>query len=360
MQEKQPSELLERDIRQLLIEGPSAEVVCEKLIEKYGNTALTRAEFEILSVFFLRVGNYIKLNELLTRAVSRNLAIPWGHYCESIFSSTQIIPGQVKTALIEGATEQRQLHELSRSHFLDQFDESLPTKRKERRELQQKKHLEKKQEMLIQAETLRSQGLYENEGKLLERMRRFFPDDPEVAKQLNKRKQQLALGVLNDSQAVPETKKTRRKPPSRIEKLDPESLKILSTVLQRMNEALGEIGDEELKKDFMIAHLMWENYEASLSFMPELENTQSAEWLRLELLLAARRYVDLLNELIIVESKWSKDPEATFGILYLRAQALWGLGQSVPALKILESIQAVRPNYRACSALLAEWREELL
>jgi hypothetical protein len=58
-----------------------------------------------------------------------------------------------------------------------------------------------------------------------------------------------------------------------------------------------------------------------------------------------------------MEIKYISDPETTFAVSYLRAQALQGLGQHGSALEIMQSIVRVRPNYRSAHSLILEWTE---
>ncbi|HRO68156.1 MAG TPA: hypothetical protein PL182_11375, partial [Pseudobdellovibrionaceae bacterium] len=70
------------------------------------------------------------------------------------------------------------------------------------------------------------------------------------------------------------------------------------------------------------------------------------------------RLVELLHELARVELLQSEDSETFFATAYLRAQALWGLGQKHAAIEVMESLLASRPQYRSGLSLLSLWREQ--
>jgi hypothetical protein len=101
---------------------------------------------------------------------------------------------------------------------------------------------------------------------------------------------------------------------------------------------------------------MWQNHSAALGFIDRTQITKSTRWLRAEILIHARRFVDLLEELDELELLFAHDPESTSSVIYLRAQALWGLDQRALAISMMESLVKSRLHYRSADALLAEWK----
>ena len=88
------------------------------------------------------------------------------------------------------------------------------------------------------------------------------------------------------------------------------------------------------------------------------ETNSSTRWLKLELLLCNRRFVEALDLALELEIAEADDPETTFAINYIRAQAFWGLGQKDQALALIESLSRVRPNYRSIHSLKHKWSLE--
>jgi hypothetical protein len=107
--------------------------------------------------------------------------------------------------------------------------------------------------------------------------------------------------------------------------------------------------------DFAVAAYMLESFEDALSLLSFSEETESLIWFRMEVLLKCRRFVELLTDLAKIEILFAHDPETFFATAYLRAQAMWGLGQKHTAIEVLEGLLAARPHYRAASALLSIW-----
>jgi hypothetical protein len=81
----------------------------------------------------------------------------------------------------------------------------------------------------------------------------------------------------------------------------------------------------------------------------------AADWLRLDLLIAARLFVDALTEAQTLESRYASDPEATFATAYARARALKGLGQTELAIDLMRGLVRVRPGYKSAQSFLMDW-----
>jgi thioredoxin-like negative regulator of GroEL len=134
-----------------------------------------------------------------------------------------------------------------------------------------------------------------------------------------------------------------------------------STADEEMLEQFLQEGEKasyahrEFAFDLAVAFWFLDDYSRALQILVYAPPSQSAEWMRAELLFASRRYLEALEQLNTLEIKYIDDPENTFAVSYLRAQCLHGLGQNSTALEILQSIVRVRANYRSAHALMLEW-----
>jgi len=340
-------------LQRLLKSQASLENICSELIEQFTKQSLTKDDLEVISTFFLYCGQSASLVDFLTKFAIKGLQIPWAHYVEALFMSTPAIPESIKSAVLKGAELQGQLAELSRSRMLDHFDERLPQLRNERRSSFEKKLIERKEQMLAQAELLKGQGLFVEEGKLLERLIKIFPNDSEIHLLLEKREKRKQLGLLHE--ITPQ--KPTWIPLEKYEEKKPEILQLLTALESSMQETLGhENQDETLAQDFAVAQMMLENEEASLRLLSPLSQKLETQWLRFEAMLKGRLFLQLIDELVRAERSWVNHPDATYGILYFRAQAFWELGQKQSAMEIMESIAIARPDYRNAAGLLSIWK----
>jgi hypothetical protein len=343
---------LEIEIQGLLEHYQTADLAADALIKKYEEQKLNLIQFEALATFLLYCGFYATLTDLILRKLDDGSQIPWGHFAEALFLSTDSIDPIIKEAFYDGADEQDSLPHLSRTHYLDSFDAEMIRLRQVRRQNFTARAEKKKLEMIQEIEVLRSQGLHKEEDLLIQSLAKLFPADSTAF--------ELRAG-LREKLAHDFMAKRVEKPRSEIffpifETRSEEEEKVLSDIEKSMQESLQ--ASQALATDFALAHMMWENHEAALRILEQAPESPARDWLKVEALLRGRRFAELLEELLIVESKYSDDAETVFAVHYLRAQALWGLDQKQMAIDILEGMVEARPHYRAAHSLLREWKED--
>jgi len=345
---------IEMEIQAFLTHYQTADLAADELIKKYENEKLSLSEFEAIAIFLLHCGFAASLTDFIIRKLDDGSKIPWGHFAEALFLSSEQVNEEIKRAVIEGADENKGMPQLSRSQTLDDFDEELA----HQRELRRKKFIEraqkKRKEFEDQIEILKSQGLKGEEDKVIQQLEKLFPGDMDVHHMRLSLRERLAQEYIA---------KRPRKPRKEIffplfEKKDPEEEKILQEIENAMHEALRS--GQSLASDFAQAHMIWDNHEAALRLLENAPETPERDWLKAEILLRGRRFAELLNELLVLENKYSDDAETVFAVYYLRAQALWGLEQRQLAIEILEGMIEARPSYRAATSLLREWKEDFV
>ena len=343
--------MIEKHLQHLLLSEPHLEIAADQLIRKFALEKTTESDLQIISQFLIQCGFYSTLAEFLSRLLEQQATLPWGHFAEGLLKAGAEIPEKLKLAMIQGAEAQKRISELSRCHELDAFEAELVAQRKARFENAQASYQRRKQESIQEIETLRSQGLVEQETDLLAKMQRYYPNDTEVGRLIHEFRERKALGILNQQQS----RKSTWVPLEIYEPVDPQDQQALAVVSNSMNRWLKK--HPEALEDFVVAQMIWENFEVALSMIENAKKiSNSLIWLKIEAQLKSRKYLELLSTLAQVEISLSTDPEATFAILYYRAQAFWGLGNKYQAIEILESIATSRPSYRSTTVLLNEWR----
>ena len=344
---------LELEIQSLLVLHGSSEQAAEALLKKYSNQHVPLPQQEIIACFCLSVGLAKSLIQFFCSQIKSDNSIAWGHLAEAVGLTIDPIDAETANVLLAGAQAQTLSWHLSKSTRLDHFDNAILQERDQRKRSQEEKILYQKQEMLMQAETLRSQDLETEEGKILEKLLKMFPLDHDIQEQFEEHRSRKALRLLESRSSNPREKNLEDLQPQ----LSSEERAELDLIKKSMLEAWEQSQkNPQMGLDFAIAHWMWENFSASHSFLPIDSSLSGARWMRAESLLADRRFAELLSELIEMEKDQVDDPDATFGISYFRAQALWGMERRFEAIEILEGILTIRPNYRATAALLAHWK----
>lgn len=344
---------LELEIQSLLILYASAPAAVTSLLQKYETQKLSFMQLESISIFCLHVGLPVELLDFLCKQLKNESVIPWAHFAEALALSQERIEPEVMSAILLGAREQKLSGHLSRSHVLDNLDSQIAVERDMRRRGQQEQIQQLKRELLIQIDMYRSQELETEEGQVLRRLMGMFPLDEQIQNHFVEHRSRKALRLLDSKIALP-IERNWQEAEARLDAVDEKDLGVINTCMVKLWEDSGR--DPEMGVDFAVANMMWENPDGALPFLPENSDHVSAAWLRAEAQLRTRRFIELLAELVNNEMRWTNDPEATFAISYLRAQALWGLAKKIEAIEILEGIVNVRPTYRSAAALLVVWR----
>lgn len=347
---------LELEIQSLLILHGSAATAASTLIKKYESQSLTLHQIELISIFCLHAGLPAMLLELITKQIAIGSEIPWGHVAEALALSLDKLPTSLSDAVLEGAREQGMTWHLARSRAFDEADATLPKERGKRRRALQEEIQQIKRDLLLQVDMFRSQELEAEEGRTLEKLMHMFPRDPQIREQYMEYRARKALMLLEAKSSQPREPNFQDLEPA----ADPETAKGLGIIADAMMGIWGASDNEsQLGYDFAVAHWMWENPEGSLRFLPYDTYLEPAVWMRAESLLRTRRFIELLAELVEIEKAWAANPDTTFGVAYLRAQALWGLGRKFEAIEILEGIATVNPGFRSSEALLAVWKRSV-
>jgi len=219
----------------------------------------------------------------------------------------------------------------------------------------QKKIQEQKSLLFEELKTWRSQRLRQQELKVIERMIKKFPQDPEVQKEQKNFRENQAFETLHEKLREKRNKNHRQI------KFTEEISAFPEDVRQDMQNQ-GE-KNPELFYDLSLACCFCEDWVWALHMIHQAASPQSPsharDWLEIEILMRLKRYVDVLQGLTVIESRWSHLPETFFASAYLRAQALFGLGKKEKAFEVLESLLASRPLYRQGAELLTLWRSPL-
>lgn len=344
------STYIELEIQNLLNQGEAPSSIGERLVADLESSEekFTNENIEALSGFLLRSGMYESLIQLVLRHFDKeSFHIPWPYFVEALALSGPDLDSKTVKALLEGIEEQKAHEEIIHTQALDKYAPKINEWRSDHKYQVHRDYLANKKLLLEQLITLRTQQLYQQEKNLLLRLQKMYPGDRDVRREVQEHKQRYALEIL--ARRSPSRHHNAEEAP----KPDPE----VEAALQALNESLLESvqNNPDMAMDFAIAAFILESYETALELLSYADETASLLWFRLEILLKCRRFLDVLNEVARVELIFTNDPETFFATAYLRAQALWGLGQRHTAMEVMESLLLSRPHYRAGSALMSLW-----
>lgn len=349
----------EAEIKRVLDQIPADEpkrlaMVAEALISAVENQSVELPDDHVteLARFLLLSGLYKELIQFVLRHFREDgFPIPWPYFLDAIhFSGNGEIPADLADALIEGIDGTNGRISASRSKALDHRAPTFRQERADRRVRALKAARRQKEQLLEQLVTLRTQQLFEQERQVLQKLQKMYPQDAEVLSELRAHKERYALEILARHSRFSRNIRFQEVP------TEPE----LEAIRPALSTLLREAAEENpiLALDFAVAAAMLEMWEEALTLLEFSPDSVQARWLRLELLLSAGRHLELLQEIARVELLHAEDAETFFATSYLRAQALWGLGQKHTAIEVMESLLAARPHYRAGLSLLSLWRDK--
>ncbi len=253
--------------------------------------------------------------------------------------------------LLKGVRKQEATDELLAARGWDKWDQRFNLIRKEILDRKVGETRKAKENLLEKFNFLRNQRLVEQAGRVLRRMIELYPHDRELKKIKAEFDEQWARDVLSSHMASLTSDKFDRTVTA-ISQHDDEMMTCFIQEGKKLAENNPEIGT-----DLAIACMFMSEYKRGLEILQFAPETPANEWMRVEFLFYARRFVEAMEQLNHLEIQYVDDPETAFAVSYLRARCFRELGQQDAALEILKSIARVRPHYRSAQALIQEWTE---
>ncbi|MEK7355519.1 MAG: hypothetical protein AAB250_03675 [Bdellovibrionota bacterium] len=341
----------EAEIQALLVSLSDPEKVADDLVRRWNLSMLSEAERRTVAEFFVAAGYNSTLLDVLPSLLTSNQKLPWAPFIEALGRS-KIEPTAVEIeALFAGATEQDALADLVRSRKLDALSPRFNEVRADGA-LEREAELEKKKnDIMDKLQFLRANRLQEQEKQAIEEFKAIAPQDPQIVKEIESYDMRWAREVL--SRRAPLEEASAEELLRRSERMTPEQEASKSLMVARTKELAKN--DPRAAYDLALSlHFMDFNTEA-LEVLSVAPPSPSSDWLRIELMILARKFGDALAEASTLEARYASDPEAAFAITYARARALKGLGQGELATDLLRSLVRVRPSYKSAQSLLMEW-----
>lgn len=338
---------LELEIKYLLTQEESLVKVIEQVIQTVeNNDEPDYDQIVTLCRFLWRARAYKELCQFILKHWNRaDFKIPWPYFLAAL--AGRINP-EIAELLWQGINQENSKGLAARSHILDEYYPELKKIRADYKIDAIKKAEAQKEEFLNQLETFRVQQMTEQEKNLLQKMMHLYPDDVSIVRQSSDFRERNALEIIS-----------RHAPLRRATILEKD---IKSPEMEKAREVWGQVlleaavTNASSSYEYAVAAFMMGLYEVSLKILDLTPQSDAKTWFRLEILLHARRYLDLLQDVANAELRYAHDSETFFATAYYRAQAFWGLGQKHLAIEVMEGLLAARPHYRMGLTLLTQWR----
>lgn len=343
----------ELELREILRKRRTPELQLKAALKAIADPSISWEERRPIWHFLWASGFHKTLSLTLAKSLRSKFRTPFD-LIVALLDRHRIVPSSlVLSALEKGLTKQDAISDIAAPVHWLKLSASLKLKHSEYLDLLAKQEHELKQGLIDKFEFLVSQRMRDQAMRVLQRLIDTYPEDKELKRKKSEMEQQWARDIFSERASMPrviydEWERTHtEKSPADLDMLENLSLEATKIYLE----------DRGFAASFAMSMLFIGEYSLGLDALVWAEESPSKDWLKAELLLMGRRYVELLDWLQQLEIKYISDPETTFAVSYLRARALKALGQRHPAIEILKSIVQIRPHYRSAHALILEWAE---
>lgn len=344
---------IETDIHHLMKTIGNPGLVAEELMQNWGHKLNTKEDSLYLAEFFYNFGlNQQIINLSIKLIAEKKQNLPWPYLYEAISACRDPIAEKILSAIVKGAKETGASLILARSETVIRKNTELSQIKNASLQQPIIEAQIKKHEQLDQIEYLRSQGLLEEEKKQIQKLMKMFPEDPEIQTlfyDLEKRKAEDLFS--RRPEYVDLYKKYVREQKS-------ETAKESDTLNEIYNFCLQEIQQSpKLAAEFALMFFHFEDFEKALHLAQRAPSSPESDWLITELLYFTERYIELLEFLPQIELKYNAETDVLMACTYIKAQALWELGEKMLAIENMENIARTFPNYRSTLSLLESWKQ---
>ena len=341
----------ELELREFLSQKLGPEEFLKRVEKRIKDNSLPWEERRFYWYYLYNTGCYQEVWHLLEQQLLEKNRIPFD-LLMTIAAQASLKPSEATLeSLQKGLKKQSAFADLLPCQAFDKWDERLTEMRKQYQAKQVDDQRAYKQSLVEKFEFLNNERMTEQAVQVLNQLRKLYPTDPQFIQFEQKFKELRAREVIA-SMPAPQPLEMEEIKDVVLSEADAEMIRMFLTETERLANS-----HPKLPFDMAIAFWFLEQFTAGLEVIKFAEGNESLDWLVAELLLATRRYVECLDYLSLIEQNYSGNPETTFAVSYLRAQAYKRLGQKDKALEILRSIVHVRPGYRSAQRLLSEWSE---
>ena len=348
---------IETEINKLLKQKRDITLVADELIKKWRRSELSDLDKKSVSCFLFHSGFYPSLIESIIFSLRKKSKVPWATLIFLLEHEKENIDIKIIDFLFTGAKEEDQLQEILISTQFDDLDLRFKTNRQKLYTKQLNSLREKRKELLAQAEIFHNDGLFEKEREILKRIQLLFNEEnPDILKKFDK------LSIKQAKEIISKIKNRVKYRSYFQNKGQTQETRALKKVENEVGKKLVQLSKKqpELSYYISIALIQIELFDFALKALAYSKTSSRTEWLKLDLLLFTRQYISAMELAQKLETQEKENSESVFSAMYAKAKALWGLSHKTEAIKLLESILKVRPQYRSSHSLLMQWKDNSL
>lgn len=348
---------LELEINSLFQEGNSLDTICNEVIAKYDKSdVISPLEIESLCHFLSAAGRPNLLFKFLLKCLRKDSIgnFPWGSFVEACIKSGEDVSNELLELIETSLEESKDFENSAKSPTLINLIPELSVYISNKKTEFINERLQSKTKLIAQLNHNRIYQMNDQEEHTLQQLVKMFPHDIEAKLLHQAHLEKKADDILNRIR-TPSSRTFSKKMFEIHSEEAQQFISDLSTHLNSLADRLNEDAPEQIYNLAMLA-LQFELFDLSLVLINKAPKTFASEWLKAEVLFESSRFLDLLKHIDEIESSSISTPEATYGAIYLKAQAYYGLGQKQIAIQLLESLSSKVSSYRSTDALLHEWK----
>ena len=348
---------LELEISTLFQEGNTLDIICAEIVSKYEKTdVISPSEIESVSHFLTLAGRVDLLFNLYLKCLRRDTisSFPWGSFAYAARHYSHDVVDELADIIEASLNDKKNYDNAVKYAPLSNSVPSLNIQVMGLKDAYTQERLQAKTKLIAQLNHNRTYQLTEQEEQTLQQLVKLFPQDTEV-KLLHQAHLEKKADEILIRARVPVSKRYTKKV---IESVNKETQDFIEKIEENLTNLAARLENEAPEQiyNLTLLALQFNLYELSLNLINRAPKTFASEWLKAEILFEASRFLDLLKHIEMIERTMTTTPEATYGALYLKAQAYYGLGQKEMAIQLLEILSSKVNSYRSTEALIHEWK----
>jgi hypothetical protein len=343
---------LEMQIRDLFSEYSQPQVVTEELSKSWERNLFSPDEQRAAARFLLRNSDYTKFCSQLARLIATKQKLPWAELAYAIELAGLTLTNEEKRALTEGVSEQEAYEEVLEISSAVKWDPLFEKKNVDKLGKISQDLIQKKEFIKEKIQYFRSQRMYREEAAAIDELRAIDPNDESIPADQRSVDERWAYDVVAQGATERDLLDSLNKKVSELTDDQKKMKKVLvANAKKQLKKHPEQAYDLALHLHFMEFHgEAIEILESSGKHLSEAEL-----WLRLELMIKSRRFIEALDETHNLEERFADQPDSVFAAIYARSICLWELNQGPLAVELLKSIVRIRPGYRSAHSLLTAW-----
>lgn len=341
------SHRIEKEIQHLLSEGLSTKQIATSLATRALDSELKNESLVTLCLFLYRTGEWELLSKLSVQLLKEKQQLAIAPILKTLLRQSKFKLDDHLPLFIEATRELKQQQSVLQALYKN--DSKLVSDLKlEFVDSMKERYEERKKSLLEKLNFFKADNMFEQERITIKEIEREFPELDKLSDLHEDFKRRWSESLINNRQSANEIELLEQPI-----KRSPQEELFLVTLKKHCLEHVKI--DPNTAYDFALMFYFFSALEHAIDILDYAPSNYSVDWLIVEWLLEARRFVEALNYIKQLEVKYEESPDNAFACAYAKARVLWGLKKYARAIDEMTSLVNIRPEYRSAKSLLTKW-----